>query len=57
MCGRNVVVTNRCYFGNGLRLSVGDRSQLRQNSRLNGDVSIGSDVMMGACHYYDSNIT
>ena len=30
------VVKNRCYFGNGTRLSVGDRSQLGQNSHLNG---------------------
>lgn len=45
--GKEIVVKNKCYFGNGKRLKVGDRSQLGQNSRLNGDITIGSDVMMG----------
>ncbi len=46
-CGHDVVVKNRCYFGNGERLTVGDRSQLGQGSRLNGVINIGNDVMMG----------
>ena len=35
-CGTGVIVKNREYFGNGARLSVGDRSQLGQNCRLGG---------------------
>jgi len=46
-CGKNVVVKNKCYFGDGSRLSVGDYSQLGQNARIAGKVSIGSYVMMG----------
>jgi len=46
-CGKDVVVKNKCYFGDGSRLEVGDRSQLGQNSRLNGAITIGSDVLMG----------
>lgn len=46
-CGEHVVIKDKCYFGNGSKLSVGDRSQLGKNSRLNGDISIGNDVMMG----------
>lgn len=46
-CGTDVVVKDRCYFGNGSRLTVGDRSQLGQNARLNGRITIGSDCLMG----------
>lgn len=46
-CGNNVIVKNRCYFGDGSRLVVGDRSQLGQNARLLGSIYIGSDVLMG----------
>ena len=46
-CGKNVIVKNRCYFGNGDRLKVGDYSQLGQNSRIQGRVNIGKHVMMG----------
>ena len=46
-CGHNIIVKNKCYFGNGQRLKVGDRSQLGQNARLNGTISIGKDVLMG----------
>ncbi len=46
-CGQDVVVKSRCYFGNGSRLVVGARSQLGLNSRLNGTISIGEDVLMG----------
>lgn len=46
-CGKDVVVKDHCYFGNGLRLSVGDRSQLGQNARLGGTITIGDDVVMG----------
>lgn len=46
-CGNNVVIKDKCYFGDGKRLSVGNRSQLGSNARLNGDITIGEDVMMG----------
>ena len=46
-CGDDVVVKDKCYFGNGNRLSVGSRTQLGQNSRLTGIVNIGDDVLMG----------
>lgn len=46
-CGTEVIVKNRCYFGNGARLSAGNRSQLGQGARLNGIIHIGDDVMMG----------
>lgn len=46
-CGKDVIIKNRCYFGNGDRLSVGDRSQLGQNAKLGGTITIGDDVLMG----------
>ena len=46
-CGKDVIVKNKCYFGNGSRLEVGDRSQLGQNAKLGGTIIIGDDVLMG----------
>ncbi len=46
-CGQDVVVKNKCYFGDGDSLVVGDRSQLGQNCRFHGKVTLGNDVMMG----------
>ena len=46
-CGKNIVVKNKCYFGNGKNLKIGDNSQLGQNSRISGPVSIGKNVIMG----------
>ena len=46
-CGHNVVIKNKCTFGNSDRLIVGNRSQLGQNARLGGTISIGDDVLMG----------
>jgi maltose O-acetyltransferase len=46
-CGKNVTVKNKCYFGNGSKLRVGDNSQLGQNARLGGEIIIGDYVMMG----------
>lgn len=46
-CGENVVVKNKCYFGNGTKLKVGSFSQLGQNSRLTGPITLGSHIMMG----------
>lgn len=46
-CGANVVVKNKCYFGDGSKLQVGDFSQLGRNARFGGPVTLGSHVMMG----------
>jgi len=46
-CGNEIILKNRCYFGNGSKLSVGDRSQLGQNARFHGAITIGNDVIMG----------
>ena len=46
-CGSDCIIKNRCYFGNGDRLTVGDRSQLGQNVKLGGLINIGNDVLMG----------
>jgi maltose O-acetyltransferase len=46
-CGRNVVVKNKCHFGNGSKLKVGDFSQLGQNARFGGEIIFGDYVMMG----------
>jgi maltose O-acetyltransferase len=46
-CGDDVWVPDRCYFGDGTRLSVGARSLIGQNARLNGDITLGNDVMLG----------
>lgn len=46
-CGDKVIVKNKCYFGNGSKLSVGNYSQLGQNLRVSGPVTIGDYVMMG----------
>lgn len=46
-CGKSVIIKNKCYFGDGSRLSVGSFSQLGQNSRLNGTITLGDYIMMG----------
>lgn len=46
-CGSDVIVKDRCYFGNGSRLCVGNRTQLGKNSRLEGQIKLGDDVVMG----------
>ncbi len=46
-CGKDVIVKNKAYFGNGVRLSVGDRSQIGRNCALGGQVVLGVDVLMG----------
>ncbi len=45
-CGEDIICKNNCYFGKGQRLSVGHRSQLGQSARLNGQITIGNDVIM-----------
>lgn len=46
-CGKDVVVKNKCYFGKGDKLSVGDYSQLGQNAKISGPVTLGNYIMMG----------
>ena len=46
-CGKDIVIKNKCYFGNGDNLKVGDFSQLGQNARIAGPVTLGKYVMMG----------
>ena len=46
-CGEGVVVKNKCYFGDGSRLTVGNRTQLGQNAKLGGKITLGNDVLMG----------
>jgi len=46
-CGKNIVVKNKCYFGDGSKLKVGNFTQLGQNARLNGPITIGDNVLMG----------
>lgn len=46
-CGADVMVKSGCYFGDGRRLRIGEGSQLGQNARLNGTITIGRNVLMG----------
>ena len=46
-CGKNVLVLRKVYFGDGSRLTIGDRSYLGLNARLGGKITIGDDVIMG----------
>lgn len=46
-CGKGVVVKDKCYFGNGQRLTIGDRTQLGQNAQLGGEIHLGDDILMG----------
>ena len=46
-CGEQVVVKDRCYFGSGEKLKVGNFSQLGQNARLTGPIILGDYIMMG----------
>ena len=46
-CGADVLVLKKSYFGDGSRLSIGDRSYLGLNARLGGKITLGNDVIMG----------
>jgi maltose O-acetyltransferase len=47
-CGRGVIVKSRAYFGSGIQVSIGDRSQIGVHSRIDaGAVIWGSGVLMG----------
>lgn len=46
-CGEKVIVKNKCYFGDGSKLKIGSFSQLGQNARITGPVTLGSHILMG----------
>ncbi len=46
-CGEKVIIKQKCYFGSGKGLSIGDRAQLGHNARIDQEVKIGRDVVMG----------
>jgi len=46
-CGEKIIIKDHCYFGNGARLTVGDRTQLGQNAQLGGEIILGNDILMG----------
>lgn len=46
-CGKHVIIKDKCYFGDGSKISLGNNSQLGQNSRLQGEIFIGDDCVMG----------
>jgi maltose O-acetyltransferase len=46
-CGNSVRVNSKCYFGDGSKLIVGDRTLLGLNARLGGKIRLGDDVIMG----------
>lgn len=45
--GKSINIEHGASFGKGNRVSIGDRSGLGINARLDGPVTIGHDVMMG----------
>lgn len=45
--GPKIIIKDYCYFGDGGRLSVGARSQLGQNARLNDAITIGAVLSWG----------
>ena len=45
-CGKNVWFSRKLKLGLGDRLSIGDNSGLGEGTRIVGDVTIGNDVMM-----------
>lgn len=46
-CGKNVVIKQNAYFGDGKHISVGDYSQIGINSKIDNDTTIGKYVLMG----------
>ena len=46
-CGDDVIIKRRAYFGSGMHVKLGHRSQLGHGCRIDHDVEIGDDVMMG----------
>jgi len=46
-CGKNVNVENKVFFHSGRQITIGDNSGFGFESRINGKVTIGKNVMMG----------
>ena len=46
-CGHNANIDSRAYFGTGRCISIGDNSAIGINSHLHGQITIGTNVMMG----------
>ncbi len=46
-CGAECIVKSRAYFGDGAGIVIGDRSQLGQGCRVENDLAMGDDVIMG----------
>lgn len=44
--GKNVTIENRCYFGKGFDIEIGDNSGIGKNCRIPSNVVIGNNVMM-----------
>lgn len=54
-CGRDVIIKSGAYFGDGRLIRIGDRSQLGQNCRVENDLTLGCDVVMGPDVYIMSS--
>lgn len=46
-CGDGVIIKTNAYFGTGAELVIGDRSQLGVNCKVESDLVMGDDVVMG----------
>lgn len=46
-CGKNIIVKKRACFGNGTGISIGDRSQVGESSRIGAYTKINNGVIMG----------
>jgi maltose O-acetyltransferase len=46
-CGTDVMVKQHAYFGHGGTLRLGDRAQIGMNARIDHEVTIGDDCVMG----------
>jgi len=46
-CGKDVIIKSKAYFGNGENVVIGDRSQIGANCKMENDLIIGDDVVMG----------
>jgi maltose O-acetyltransferase len=46
-CGRNVIIKQHAYFGTGVGIGIGDRSQIGERSTIGAFTQIGRDVIMG----------
>ena len=46
-CGNDVRIKRNAYFGTGEGVRIGDRSEIGAHSRIDKNVTLGSDVVMG----------